>query len=303
MTSSRGARAGTYLLAVTAIVLWGASFVAAKVALRSISPLGIMAGRSVLGFLTLAAFVPLQRGPADERAERGDGLRVVLLGWIGLPIHLALQSFALLHTSAVHSGWLIALNPVFTAILAALFLRERFPPLKLAGVVLGFSGALVVITGRAGAASLDVPATRGDLLILLSSLNMAVYTLLARSLMRRRQPLRTTLRAFAAGAAAGVLAYAVLGDAREIARITPEGWWALVFLGIGCTGAGYFAWSKALQRLEAGTLSTFQYVQPLVTAAIAAWWIAEPVGVQVMAGGALVLLGVSLVQRGASASS
>jgi drug/metabolite transporter (DMT)-like permease len=75
-----------------------------------------------------------------------------------------------------------------------------------------------------------------------------------------------------------------------------------VFLGAGCTGAGYLVWSLALVRLEAGTLSSFQYVQPLVTAGVAAVWIGESAGPAVLLGGGLVLLGVALVQRSALGS-
>jgi drug/metabolite transporter (DMT)-like permease len=286
-----------YLCAAAAVLLWGSSFVAAKVALRSITPLGLVAVRSVLGLLVLCAASPFARSGRAESPRPGDGLKIAVLGVIGLPVHLTLQAFALRFTSAVHSGWLIALNPVFTAVLAAIFLRERFPRLKTAGVVLGFTGAIVVIVGGAGAAALRLPSTKGDFLILLSSLNWATYTLIARGLMVRRNSLPLTLRAIAVGTAITVPAWLLAGSPSELLHLPLEAWVALVFLGAGCTGAGYLAWAAALARLEAGTLSSFQYVQPLVTVAVAAVWIGESAGPTVLLGGALVLAGVSLVQR------
>jgi drug/metabolite transporter (DMT)-like permease len=291
-----------YLCASAAVMLWGTSFVASKVALRSVSPLGLVAGRSLLGLLTLAAVLPCGRGALRESPQPGDGWKTAVLGLIGVPVHLTLQAYALTLTSAVHSGWLIALNPVFTAILAAIFQRERFPILKTAGVLLGFSGALVVIGGGAGAGALRLPSTRGDLLILLSSVNWAVYTLIARGLSTRRRPLPLTLRALAVGTAASVLIRLAAGSSAEFGHLSAEGWAALAFLGAGCTGVGYLVWSFALSRLEAGTLSSFQYVQPLVTAGVAAAWIGESAGPAVLLGGALVLAGVALVQRSALGS-
>jgi drug/metabolite transporter (DMT)-like permease len=286
-----------YLCAAAAVLLWGSSFVASKVALRSVAPLDLVAVRSVLGLAVLLLARPVGRAGRQESPRPGDGLRTVLLGLIGLPVHLTLQAYALTLTSAVHSGWLIALNPVFTAILAASFLRERFPRLKTAGVVLGFSGAIVVIAGGAGLEAVRLPATRGDLLILLSSLNWAVYTLIARGLMVRRNPVPLTLRALSAGTSVTVAIWLLAGHPAQLVRAPAAAWAALLFLGVGCTGIGYLVWSAALERLEAGTLSSFQYVQPLVTVAVAAAWIGESAGPGVFLGGALVLAGVTLVQR------
>ncbi|MBZ5637533.1 MAG: DMT family transporter [Acidobacteriia bacterium] len=287
-----------YFCAAAAVLLWGTSFVASKVALRSLSPLSLVAGRGLLGLATVAAALPFGRPRRPESPRPFDSSRTALLGFIGVPVHLALQAYALTMTSAVHSGWLIALNPVFTAILAAAFLRERFPALKTAGVALGFSGALVVIWGGAG--SLRLPSTRGDLLILISSLNWAAYTLLTREISVRRRPLPLTFRALAVGTAVSVGIWVAAGDPAELARASVESWVALAFLGVGCTGVGYLVWSLALERLEAGTLSSFQYVQPLVTAGVAAVWIGEATGKAVLLGGGLVLAGVALVQRSAA---
>jgi len=71
----------------------------------------------------------------------------------------------------------------------------------------------------------------------------------------------------------------------------------LLFLGIGCSGLGYLFWYGALEKLEAGQVAVFLYVEPLVTLAAAALWLGEPVGFVTVVGGIVVLVGVSLVQR------
>lgn len=293
----RSGRAAACGLAAIPVLFWGSSFVATKVALRGFSPWDVVGLRSLLGAAVLLCALAARRAPGADEPRRGDGARIALLGLLGLPVHLALQAWALTWTSAVHSGWLIALNPVFTSTLAAVFLGERFPRVKAAGVALGFAGALVVVAGREGLGALRLPSTRGDLLILASSLNWAVYTLVARSLAVRRDPFRLTVRALSVGAVASVALWIFLGNPQSLGGAGPEEWLAVVFLGAGCTGIGYLAWSAALERLEAGTLSSFQFVQPLVTVAVAAVWIGERTSGTVLAGGALVLAGVSLVQR------
>jgi len=296
MAPERG-RAGALLLAAPAVLMWGLSFIAVKMALHSVSPFGLVAVRAVLGAALLGVVLPFLPAASPVPRRKGDFARLAILSVQGLPLQVGLQAYALTLTSAVHAGWLIALIPVFTALLSALFLGERFPLPKVLGTGLGFAGALLVIGGVKGAAALGLPSGRGDLLILLSALNWALYTLQARTLLRRMAPLALTVRVVLGGAAIVTAAYLLLGTPSELAGVTAAGWAALVFLGAGCTGAAYLLWSAALSRLEPGTLTSVQYVQPLVTAVAAAAWLGEPAGGTALVGGGLVLVGVVLVQR------
>lgn len=300
----RGGRtASLYLLAVVPILLWGSSFIAVKIALREVSPLGVVALRGVFGIAALSVVLAVLRPPRTGRERTGDGGRVVFLGLLGVVVQTGLQAYALRLTSAQNAGWLVTLIPIFTGILSAVFLRERFPPLKLAGVVLGFSGALLVTLSGTGAGSFALPSTHGDLLMLLSAFNWAVYTLIARRLFVRRGALRTTMRILAAGTVGAVALYVATGRIAELATVSWSGWAALAFLGVGCTGIAFLAWARALETLEPGTLTTFQYVQPLVTVAVAAAILGEQVRPGALFGGLVAVSGVALVTRGHSIPS
>lgn len=293
----RGRSTGSlYFLALVPILLWGSSFIAVKIALREVSPMGVVALRAVLGLVTLAAVLGFVRPGHTGNEREGDGTRILFLGLLGVVVQTGLQAFALRLTSAQNAGWLVTLIPIFTGILSALFLRERFPPLKFTGVVLGFSGALLVTLSGPGAGSFALPSTRGDLLMLFSAFNWAVYTLIARGLFLRRGALRTTVRILAAGTVGAVLLYLATGRVEELATVSWSGWAALAFLGVGCTGIAFLAWARALEILEPGTLTTFQYVQPLVTVAVAAAVLGEAVRPGALAGGLVAIFGVALVQ-------
>lgn len=289
-------RRTTWLLALVPVFLWGTSFAAAKIALAAFSPVTLTFGRAILATAAIALAAPLLP-PRSDRPERGDGTTLLLLALMGVVAQTWLQAQALRWTSVQNSGWLVTMIPLFTAVLSALFLRERFPSMKLLGIVLGLSGALTVVASRG--ASLALPATRGDLLILASALNWAVYTLVARRLLARRSPIAITLRTLAIGTPLLLAAFLALGDPGEFARADAREWLALVYLGVGCTAAGWICWAMALERLEPGTLTSFQYLQPLVTVASAALVLGESIRLQALAGGALALVGVALVQRSA----
>src|SRR5205085_8891314 len=101
---------------------------------------------------------------------------LALMGFIGVFFHQVLQAYALTLTSAVHTGWLIGLTPIWSALLSAIFFRERFGFWKVVGLVGGFTGALLIITrGSLSSGVIALPSTKGDLMILVSTFNWAIY--------------------------------------------------------------------------------------------------------------------------------
>jgi drug/metabolite transporter (DMT)-like permease len=187
-------RLGAFL----AVVFWGLSFVATKAALRELSPITLITTRFALGVALLLVLLQLRRVPVLPPRELWGTL--ALMGFVGVFVHQMLQSFALTMTGAISTGWLIGLTPLWSAVLSAWLLRERFPPAKVAGLALGFAGAALVVTrGQLGAARLALPATKGDLLILVSTLNWAVYSVLGHPVLKRLGATRATAGALLFG--------------------------------------------------------------------------------------------------------
>jgi drug/metabolite transporter (DMT)-like permease len=286
------ARLGAFL----AIVFWGVSFVATKAVVAELSPWTLVFARTVLGAALLVAIQVVRRQP--PLPPRDAVLPLLAMGFVGVAFHQTLQAVALRMTTATNTGWLIGLTPVWSALFAWVLLRERFGPAKLAGLVAGFAGATLVVTrGRLGAAVLALPATQGDLLILLSTLNWAAYTVMGHATIRRLGPTRATAGGLLFGALLLLPVFALRGGGPELARLSLPGWFALLFLGLACSGLGYLFWYAALERLEASRVAAFLYLEPLVTLAAARIWLGEGLPVTTLVGGALLLAGVVLVQR------
>jgi len=282
--------------AFLAVVFWGVSFVATKAVVREISPIAIVFARSVIGTLLLAGILRA-RGESmlPPRASLGP---IAAMGFVGVAFHGVLQAHALTLTTAVNTGWLIALIPVWSALLAAALGRERFGPGKLAGLIVGFAGTLLVVTrGRLDGGVVALPATRGDLLVLASTVNWAIYSLLGHATIRRLGPTRATAGAMLVGALMLLPFFAATDGPAVYARLSPAGLAALLFLGVACSGLGYLFWYRALERVEPSRVAALLYLEPLVTLGAAVVLIAEPVGLVSVAGGALVVGGVALVQR------
>ena len=287
--------------ALLAVLFWGVSFVATKAVVREISPTTLIFTRAGLGTALLAAILALRRQSALPPRE--ELLPLAAMGFVGVAFHQLLQAHALTLTSAVNTGWLIGLTPLWSALLSAFLLKERFGPAKITGLLVGFAGAVLVVTrGKLGAGLLALPATRGDLLILASTVNWALYTVFGHATIRRLGPTRATAGTMLLGWLMLVPQFAAGAGWNDYARLSPAGWLAAIFLGLACSGLGYLFWYGALERVEASRVAALLYLEPLVTLAAAVVFLEEAVPITTVTGGVLVVAGVVLVQTARQAS-
>jgi drug/metabolite transporter (DMT)-like permease len=149
---------------------------------------------------------------------------------------------------------------------------------------------------------LNISATPGDFLILLSAPNWALFTVLSKRMVGKLSPALTLMYVMFAGWLAILPLFALSGRWIELPRLTGEGWRAVCFLGLLCSGAAYIFWYDALNMAGASQVAAFLYIEPFVTLIVAARLIHEPITWASLVGGAIILLGVWLVNRPTAAS-
>lgn len=285
------------LSALFAVVIWGATFVATKIALTEVSPATIVWIRFGIGVAILGLAVLARRQFAIPAAS--DLAMLALLGFIGVTFHQWLQATGLQTTRATNTAWIVATIPVFTALLGWLFLKEKMGWLRVGGIAVAALGVLLVVsdgnlvslfTGEFGAV--------GDLLILISALNWAVYTILSRRELARHPAARMMFYVMLFGwLFTCIWIFSVGPGLDEIPALTFKGWMAILMLGIFGSGLAYIAWYDALREIPASQLGVFINIEPLVTTVLAALMINEPVTPITLIGGTVIILGVWLVNR------
>lgn len=285
------------LEAIFAVVIWGGTFIATKIALQEASPATIVWLRFAMGVVILGAAVLLRRQFALP--ERGDIAYLALLGFIGVTFHQWLQATGLQTAQATTTAWIVASTPVFIAILGWLVLHERFGPARVAGIVLAALGVLIVVSkGRFGALASGQEGTIGDFLIFISAINWAVYTVLSRRELGRHPAARMMFYVMLFGwLFTTVWIFGFGPGVRELAGLSSRAWIAILMLGIFGSGLAYIAYYDALQALPASQLGAFLNIEPLVTTMLAAAMIGEAITGITLLGGAAILLGVYLVNR------
>lgn len=285
-----------YLEALFAVVVWGASFIATKIAVGQISPVSVVWIRFAMGIpiLMLAVFM---RGQFAF-PQKGEWLYFALLGFLGITFHQWLQSNGLITAQATTTAWIVATTPAFIAILGWLALKEKLTLLQTSGIALAMLGVLVVV-GRGDFAALAVGqfGTVGDFLILISSVNWAVFSILSRRGLRDHPSTRLTFWVMTIGWLITSAAFFAQGKIAELPLLDSRGWWAVIYLGIFTTGLAYIAWFDALSQLPAAQTGAFLFLEPPSSMIVAAIVLNEAITWASILGGAVILFGIWLVNR------
>ncbi|MFN2195509.1 MAG: DMT family transporter [Anaerolineales bacterium] len=281
---------------IFAVVVWGASFVATKIALGYIAPVTVVWLRFAMGVVILGAAVVMRRQFALP--SLGDAGYFALLGFLGITFHQWLQSTGLVTAQATTTAWIVATTPVFMALLGWLLLKEKLGWIKWGGILLAAAGVLLVVSrGDLAALSAGNIGTFGDLLILISAPNWALFSVLSRSGLQRYPAARMMLYVMGFGWLFTSILFFTGPGLGDITQLELHGWLAVGFLGIACSGLAYIFWYDGLQALPASQVGVFLYLEPLVTTLLAAALIGEAVVWATLLGGGIILLGVWLVNR------
>lgn len=279
-----------------AVIAWGASFIATKLALRDLSPVTVVWLRFAIGVLILGIATRMRN--QFSLPKKQDWLYLSLLGFLGITFHQWLQSTGLQTVQASTTAWIVATTPVFIAFLSWLFLQEKIGWLQVSGIIMAVVGVLLVVSrGNIGGLFSGGFGTLGDVLILISAPNWAVFSILSSRGLQKYPATQMMFYVMTIGwLFTSVLFFSGSGIG-EIGHLTWPGLIGVGFLGIFCSGLAYIAWYDGLQTLPASRIGAFLYMEPLVAVLVAWAVLGETLVPVTLIGGAVILLGVRLVQK------
>jgi drug/metabolite transporter (DMT)-like permease len=289
-------RTTAILGATLAVVFWGGSFIATKVALRDVSPVTVVWLRFAIGLIILGTAVRLRR--QFSRPKSSNLGYFALLGFLGITFHQWLQSTGLQTAQATTTAWIVATTPIFIALLGWLVLKERLLWVQAAGITLAAVGVLLVVT-RGDLATLSAGAfgSPGDFLVLISALNWAVFSILSRRGLHKFPATLMMFYVMGFGWLFTTLLLIAGPGFSEMSLLSLPGWLGVVFLGVFCSGFAYIYWYDALQVLPVAQAGAFVYLEPFITLVVAALVLGEVITLASLLGGVVILLGVWMVQK------
>lgn len=262
-----------HLAALFTVVIWGTTFISTKVLLVDFQPVEILFFRFVMGFLVLFLACPHRLKHVSVKRE----LTFMAAGLCGICLYYLLENIALTFTMASNVGVIISVSPFFTAILAHLFMQseEKLRP----QFFIGFAAAML------GVALISFNGSRmelnpmGDILALLAAFVWACYAILSRKIGSfGYSVLLATRRTFFYGILFIIPALFFFDFRLGLPRFADVTCLAnMIYLGLGASALCFVTWNCAVKKLGAVKTSLYIYMIPVITTAVSAVILREPI--------------------------
>jgi drug/metabolite transporter (DMT)-like permease len=291
------------LVALVTAIVWGVNFPFLKIALAELSPLAFTFWRYLVMLAIAWAVLAVQHRRSGMRltVDATDYPRLALAGVLGFSLYMVISIVGVSETTAFSNALMIALAPLFSALLLFAWRMERIRSSQVLGMVISLAGVVIFLADKASH-GIGI-ATAGDLLSLLAALFYAAYTVSLKPLLGRYPATVVTAYTLSIGAIPVLWLSAPAVVQQDWSRVDLAGWSVLLWASIFPVYAAWTAWSWATARAGVARTNVFLYLVPVVSGVVAFFLLGEPFGPLKLAGAVLALSGLILARRGGRAQA
>ena len=259
-----------------------------------VKPLGLNLLRVGISAILLWALYIFN--PVKTRIQKKDIRQFILCALTGIVINQLLFIKGLSLTYSIHASLLILTTPILITFIAAWFLKEKLNNSKIAGLILGITGAVVLVTAGKNTGNAS-QVLAGDMLIILNAISYAIYFVLVKPLMKRYDPITVTRMIFTIGF------FMMLPFCwKEFTEVpwqsyNTTSYTLLVSIIFGGTFFAYLFNVYGIKILGTSMAGTYIYSQPVFAAVIAIIFLGETLSLYKIIAAAFIFAGVYLANK------
>lgn len=274
-----------------ALLAWSSSYAITRTVVATMPPILFAFLRFVVAILALLLISYTRKSPVQE-TMKGKWDSILTLSLTGVTLYYVFFNFSLQQTSAAAGALIQGFIPISTAILAAIFLKEKLKPLQIVGIFISVAGVVLIgFTNQADGSGGNKIV--GNLLMIAAVLCWAVYTVVSKKL-ASIDPIWLITRLSIIGTILLIPAVVFEMKDQPWPAITWQGWAAILYMGIFPSALGYIWFNSALKHISATQAGVLINMDPVIGALIAVAFLGEQVHVWQVTGAALTLVGVWL---------
>lgn len=274
--------------ALTTIIFWSLAYVLTRLTLQYFSPMALGFLRYFIASLTLIVIGIFRKTPLPKAR---DILWFVVAGLTGFTIYVVAFNTGTTYVTAATSAVVIAASPIFTALLAFIFLGEKLRGRQWISIGISFVGILILTLWN-GELSINI----GILYLLAAALVFSVYNLILRRLSKTYTALQNTIFSIVAGTFfLTVFAPQAVGEMQGVPSIQLV---YIAIMGIFSSALAFITWSKAVEKAETtASVSNYMFITPFFTAILGFFMAGEVPEASTWIGGAFIILGAFLFNQ------
>lgn len=272
-----------------ALFVWASAFVGIAQGLESYSPESLALLRFV--FASAAVAICYYFLPQKNRINIKDASLMIISGMFGVGLYSLCLNNGELKVDPGIASFIISQSPIVTAILAAIFLRERITPLCTLGFLVSFVGVAIIAYGLQSDFSWNINLNY----IFIATIASGFYTFTQRPFVKKYHALEVTAYYIWGGAL--FLTFYLPNLISEFPHASFIGTFIAAYLGVVPALVGLLAWSYVLSHLEAARAGSFLYFMPFLTTLLGWLYLHEVPPMLSIIGGLIAIVGVWVVNH------
>ncbi|UCE84254.1 MAG: DMT family transporter [Deltaproteobacteria bacterium] len=290
---SESNKAVIYIKLFVTAILWGGTFIAGRVVARDVGPFSAAFFRFAIAsiFLLIITYKVEKKLPP---VRKGQVIPLILLGMTGV---FSYNVFFFKGLKLVHAGRasvIIASNPVFIALFASYFFKEKLSLIKFAGIIISVTGAIVVISRGNPIEILKGNVGLGEFFVFCCVMSWVAYSLIGKAVMKDLSALVSVSYSSVVGAVGLFIPAYLEGMAQDFFHYSKIEWSGIFYLGFFGTVLGFVWYYEGIKAIGATKASQFINFVPISAVVLAFFLLAEPITSSLVIGTLMVCAGVYL---------